>query len=515
MLENKFKILNFRPIVCVAISLIVGILLGGWCLTSFNMVGVIVLGVIMLALYVCYFYPEAMRFIFEHRIAFIFCALAMIFGFSAILINIANVNKRQVGSIYVEASATVKKRYDGKKMTITNLSFLYEGEVKNINGDVYLYVSDPNDAYVIGEDIVFKGSFKTYESIKEDKVNTLVFCSGVVGSVSASAGNIVKTGTISQVEAFGKLKRGVQNFFDEHFSPDVSRVAFAMMFGEKDELDSVYDDFKLSGMAHLLAVSGLHVGFMVVLLNLICKLLRLKEKYKFLFIGIFLLLYTWICGFVPSVVRAGIMTMILLLATLRHKQYDGLNSLALAGIIILLLSPMQLFSVGFQLSFLAVLGIILLSRPLNRVFSRFMWEKLAGAFAVSVSATVLTLPIIIQFYSRTSSLSVIVNLLAVPLAGIAYMLTFVFTIIVAILPFMKFILFVPEVLFGFILQLAKWVSAMDRAFVGFIPDRLFLLLAMGLSFVVSDYIFTSKKVKRIVAYAMILLFIASISTTAF
>ena len=343
-------------------------------------------------------------------------------------------------------------------------------------------------------------------------MNTSVFASGVYGYIYLNYSDIVKTGTKTKVETFDFVKNGVGDFLNKNLSAETSGVAYSMLFGEKDAITSLYEDFKLSGMAHLLAVSGLHIGFFVALLSVICKLLKLKPKTKFFVIIGVLFIYAWICGFTVSVSRAFIMTTVSMLSLLLAKQYDSLSSLSLAAIIILIFRPFDLFSLGFQLSFSAVLGIILLAKPLSRLFSKFLGQYVGGAVAVTTSATIGTLPIIITIYSRVSSLSLLANLIAVPIASVGYMTLIVFSVISLIFPFMRFLMVIPDLCLRAIIYIAKLTANFDRAFIEFIPDKLLILAVFLLAFFASDYVFLNKKLKRTfgIMLALVLAFSAGI-----
>ena len=137
--------------------------------------------------------------------------------------------------------------------------------------------------------------------------------------------------------------------------------------------------------------------------NLHCFFNNFTAKTKFFTISIVVLIYAILCGFTVSVTRALIMTVVLLYVKMRQFDYDGLNSLSLAGLIILLLEPLWLFDAGFQLSFLAVAGIIVLSPLISRFLCRYFNDKFANTIAVCVSAQVATLPVIMTTISNLSS----------------------------------------------------------------------------------------------------------------
>ena len=111
-----------------------------------------------------------------------------------------------------------------------------------------------------------------------------------------------------------------------------------MLFGGKQGLsDELKDMFSYSGISHILAVSGLHIGVLVSLIYYCLKKIKLNKFVKLILLATVLIFYSYLCDFTPSVCRASIMAVILCLCDLYKIQYDALSSLSIAGIIILLL----------------------------------------------------------------------------------------------------------------------------------------------------------------------------------
>ena len=514
------KLFNYRPMVMCALSLILGIVVGGLFVQN-NIFGAIILLVLIFAIAIYYRFSNLIGFILKHGVCVCFAVLFLVYGFGAVSIKTITFKPYSNNAVSISASGTIVE--SGQHLLASNLKATYYNSNENkimhdqpLSGVYYLYFADDyaeSKNLEVGDDIVFSGTISFNKSVtKNGEINTALFSSGVYGSIYLSYNDIAKTGTYTKTETFDFLKNGAKNFFKQNLGELEANVAYAMVFGEKEGLGELYQDFKLSGMAHLLAVSGLHVGFFVVILTFICSILHLKSKTKFFVVISVLFVYAWVCGFTTSVTRALIMTACLMLSLLVAKQYDSLSALGFAAIIILLIRPLDLFSLGFKLSFCAVLGIILMAKPLTRLFAKFLGEKFGGAVAVTTSATIGTLPILITIYSRVSSLSILANLIAVPIASAAYMSLMVFSIIVVVLPFLRFILAVPQVLIKALIYIAKITAGLDRAFVEFMPDKLLVLAVLVLAFMVSDYVFINKKAKRAfgLALAVLLMFSAGI-----
>ena len=152
-------------------------------------------------------------------------------------------------------------------------------------------------------------------------------------------------------------EKTIHNFLPE----EEASILLGMLLGEKEGIaPEQYSDFQKTGIVHIFAVSGLHVGYILLLAAGISALLGFSQRLKFFFGIFFLLLYGTLVGWPISVVRASIMAATGLFAYYIGRDNQLINSLGLAGIIILLLDPYALFKISFQLSFLATWGLVYL-----------------------------------------------------------------------------------------------------------------------------------------------------------
>jgi len=200
-------------------------------------------------------------------------------------------------------------------------------------------------------------------------------------------------------------------------------VASALLIGYRDELDpEIKTSFSRVGAMHILSVSGLHVGIVFVMIG---KLLFFLKKtgwqrwLKFLTILAFLWFYAFLSGFSPSVLRATVMFSFLLPGTIWNLSSNTYNTIALSAFFLLLTEPLLLFDIGFQLSYLAVLGIIYLYGrmrywwiPRNAAL-RWLWS----ATAVSLAAQAFTTPLTLYYFGQFPNYFLPANLLIVPLSG--------------------------------------------------------------------------------------------------
>lgn len=215
-----------------------------------------------------------------------------------------------------------------------------------------------------------------------------------------------------------------------------ANICFAVLFGNKSYVDDeVKDLYNNVGVIHILTVSGLHVGFLVALLYFLLK--KTNKYIRFSVVFAILLLYNILCGFTPSVLRASIMALVLLISKLSGREYDSLSSLSLAGFLIILPQPLVALDAGFLMSFFSVAGIFLLNKRLFKLLSKFIPEKVATYIALSLSAQIGITPFVASFFSTYNFLSVFANLFILPIFGFLFPILFALFVLALILPFMK------------------------------------------------------------------------------
>ena len=194
-----------------------------------------------------------------------------------------------------------------------------------------------------------------------------------------------------------RLKYALVGRLDAAFG-EFAALPKALLLGEREALsEEDRQAFTRVGIAHVLAVSGLHISLLVSAIRLLVGRFLSGRKQLWLF-GVFLALYALLLDLRASVVRASILTFAYLYTRARGRKGDSLSALALAFMVILLISPVDLLSAGFQLSFAAALGIILLNRPVRRLTDRLVGRRAGGLLASTVSAVAGTALPSIQTY---------------------------------------------------------------------------------------------------------------------
>lgn len=213
------------------------------------------------------------------------------------------------------------------------------------------------------------------------------------------------------------IKDKMRNSIRNNFLPPQSSLLEGVILGDKHVISQdIKDKFRNTGLSHIIAVSGLHIVILSSIVMYILLMLGLWRNQAFYGAIIFILIYVALVGFPASAVRAGIMGIIYLLAQKLGRQTTSTRIIVLVAALMLLFNPLLLFyDVGFQLSFLAVLGIILLDpiiKSLVKIPSKY--QNTLSLFTVTISAQIFTLPLIIYNFGNISFVSIFTNILILP-----------------------------------------------------------------------------------------------------
>ena len=201
-------------------------------------------------------------------------------------------------------------------------------------------------------------------------------------------------------------------------------IAEALLIGYREELDrDLVRAFSNTGVVHIIAISGLHLGMIYGLIVVLFRLFK-KNKWtnilKLISVIVVLWLFSFIAGLPPSLLRSAIMFTCIALGDVISKKANIYNGLVISALIILIINPFSLWDVGFQLSYTAVLSIVIFSTIIKKAI--YFKNKLLAAFwnlnAITLSAQILTLPIVLYHFHQFPNLFLFTNLFAVPFSGL-------------------------------------------------------------------------------------------------
>lgn len=218
--------------------------------------------------------------------------------------------------------------------------------------------------------------------------------------------------------------RIIYNLKHEAFGKEELGVIQALVLGQRDDIsEDTYKSYRDAGAVHILAVSGLHVGILLLLFQFLLSPLERLPKGKILkliAVVLFLWIYAFIAGLSPSIVRAVTMFSFVAYAMHLNRPTNAFNILALSMFFILLIKPLFLFQVGFQMSYAAVFAIVWLYPKLQRFWypENIILQKLWQLMSVSIAAQMGVLPISLYYFHQFPALFFVSNLLVVPFLGL-------------------------------------------------------------------------------------------------
>ncbi len=498
-LQDIVKPINFRPIALCALSLMLGIILFRYSpsLKAWTVITPI-LAVVLVAVALWFLLEK------EHRFkAILTCAFCLAF----VLIGIATFG------IYQNLAV---------KSIPKNGVYTVQGEVKSVSykdGEYFVGLKNCEYDGEVGEDLFLFGISQEVGLYDLLSVKCEVYkaenSDGVKITNAVIDGSIMQTSKIYSVEIIGKSQSVASKFksaTDRIFINVLGEnggILSALLRGDTSVMKGTVQLFRLVGIAHIFAVSGMHIGLIYTALTVFFRKLKIRRWIKTFSTIAVIFFYSYLCGFTPSSLRAVITCSCLALSNFYGEKYDGVNALSEASIIILILRPCDLFSAGFILSFAIAFSIITLSPPIQRALG-FLPEKFASAIAVLFSSQALALPLSIAFFGGFSLVSFLANFILLPVVTILFYFVVVGTLFCLILPINELIaLFIPTVLTTGVVGVTEFIARFPLQ-IDYFP-KFMAICYIGLLLVGCDLINLPKKVKFSCAVmAVILVFFACI-----
>lgn len=412
-----FSLFNPRPILSGAIGVAAGICSVYYSVErGFLPVALFLIFSLAAAFFACFFINEKNK-----KLCAVIFALFALFGVIRAEIELFSfMNCRRSGE-NVKVVAKVEDVSSKNGYVRLKLSDLKAGGEK-LCGYAYVYAFNDSFYGVLPsrfDEISFTAALKRSAEYSDDSYKANCFASGIY--YSGNADGVIKT-IGNKRNVFEKCSLYVSKYLQKSVSEENYGIALAMLLGDSSRLsDEQISAFRLSGLAHVFAVSGLHIGLFSGLFVFLAKLLKIKGFKKCFFVLAPTLFYVGVCGFFSSAVRAFTMLAVIMLSELFGFKHDRLSALSLAALLITIISPLAVFSKGWQLSFAAVAGIILLCPVLKRGTAPLK-QSAGDAVSVCLAAQLGTLPILTDMCGYMSIISTFANLIVLPVLSLVYQL---------------------------------------------------------------------------------------------
>lgn len=302
-----------------------------------------------------------------------------------------------------------------------------------------------------------------------------------------------------------QLRKNINTKLKKHqFKPDELAIINALILGQRQLISKdVYSNYVNAGAIHILAVSGLHVGILLLLLNIIFKPLEQLKNGRILKMVVVILLlwcYAIIAGASASIIRAATMFSIIAYAMHLKRPSNIYNTLAISVFCILLVKPLFLFDVGFQLSYLAVIAIVSIQPILYKIWKPKLWlvNKLWEITTVTFAAQFGVLPISLFYFHQIPGLFWLSNIVIIPLLG-TILVSGISIIILALINALP--QFLADI-FGFIIGLMntffEWIASKEEFLFQNISFNIFYVLTTYLIIIALVRLYIKKNHKALV-----------------
>ena len=224
----------------------------------------------------------------------------------------------------------------------------------------------------------------------------------------------------------------IKEKIDKIFEGKNSSLLKGLLLGDKQNIeDEVKENYQILNISHILAVSGMHIGYIILAIQLLFKKI-IGKKYAKITTIIILIIYIFITGFSPSIIRASVMAILVICSTLFHKKNDIWNSISISLLGILIYNPFFIIDIGLQLSYLGTIGIILFHSTCLQVFNQIKFKKdlkiikyIKEVLSVTISAQIMIFPILLFNYNIVGVYSLVANLFISNIIGIIIIFSFV------------------------------------------------------------------------------------------
>ena len=450
---QKKKPINLRVALFIAISLCFGICCALLIKLNENLLAIITASIfaVFVLLFLVVFFERGknlMHLIFALAFIGIF-----ILGYYSLSVRYDDYVSTSLANHSYTVSGKVKETGEtdyGKSLVVSNATVdgIVSGKLKY---KIKVYVLGDSNIDV-GDVITFTANLKDINHMFEERFSPYDMASGIRYTASVTAKDVVVSEKRPNVFEFCNIF--IRNSLEKGLDRKEFTVAYAMLTGSSELMDeNVLTSYRYLGVAHIFAVSGLHIGFLATAFSLLFRKLKFNRYLKASAITAILIFYSGVCGFTPSSVRATVMSAVMLFLSAKGERYDGLSAVAVASIIVLLISPLQLFCVGFQLSFAVVIGILLLAKPIELWLIKklkFLPRKICSSIGVVLSAQVAGMPISLMNFGYFSPISIIANFLLIPVIAVIFVTLLCLAIIGGLIGAQRVFLFLPNYALKFI-----------------------------------------------------------------
>lgn len=335
----------------------------------------------------------------------------------------------------------------------------------NLSGKVFITISTDKESYLTlraGDKLkIYSCDLISVRIIENNKINSSEYKADIKYYINCNEYDVRRYSGTADILSMVRYK--IKDIIFDNLDDDTAAVSYAMIVGDREYISkTLTQNYTVSGLAHILAVSGLNISFLIICVNFLSSRIKGFRLLKFLLLMGLLAFYCAICGFVPSVVRAGLMGVISLAAGYFGKKVDLLNSLGLSSMIMLIFKPLYIYDLSFLLSFSSVFGIICLYSPISALSRKFLrgrfGHKIADLAAVTLAANIGVFPLMAHYFNSLSPYSLFTNIILLPIINIAFLGLFVGCLMAVLIPLFDFAVIPAGLIIGAVNKITSYIK---------------------------------------------------------
>ena len=344
------------------------------------------------------------------------------------------------------------------------------------------------------------GGFDYKEYLKTNKIYGTIKAESIEKIGKNNSNYILKLSN----NLFLKIKSNIEKIY----SKEKASIMLGIMLGYTDDIEEdIKENFKISNISHVLAVSGMHIMYIVAGISFLLNDKLGKRKTKIITI-IVLIIYMFITGFSPSIVRAGIMGIITLFSSIIHRKKDIPTTIAISLLIILVYNPFLITSASVLFSYLGTIGIIIFSENILKILKKIRIKskkikyrinknilkldlKIKSILSVSISVQIFIIPIMINLYNTISMSVLITNLSMSFIIGIIVLLGFgqIISLFISI-NVAKILSLIINFFLDILIQISKWGNVLPLSKIYITTPNLLTIIFYYMMIIIINYIFT-------------------------
>lgn len=339
--------------------------------------------------------------------------------------------------------------------------------------DLYIQVNKKSKELAYGDKIQIQGEYKKPAKQRNyggyDEVQYLKILK-IIGKIKVNQVEVLARKQLNLIKQMANdMNLALKKKIESNLEKEKASILKGLLLGDTTQIEEeTKENFRNSNISHILAISGMHVGYIAMAIQILCQRLLGKRKTKVFTIAI-LIFYVSLTGFSPSIIRAVTLTVLTMGAELINRKRDTWNAIAISLFGILIYNPFLIFNVGLQLSYIGTVGIILFRSIFFKILNFIKGKKLKEILAVSLATQITILPILLYHFNTIGIYFLITNLLVsliigpIMIVGFLSLMLKIFTFPLAIgigilegiakfseLPFSKIYIATPHILMIFL-----------------------------------------------------------------